>query len=379
MARILRTIRYDDPRPLHVRPYFKEETWNNRYPVVLIHRKVLLDIYQHAKSEMQHEVGGYLLGAPAEDVDSGQRVVYVGRAVRGVYHSSATHVTLAEQSMVKVEEARQQDGTLLLVGWYHSHPGLGVFYSGTDISNHRKHHPEKYQIGIVVDPSKMQDEREIFDPESKWIGFWGWSAEGKVEELPLENIGVLDAAPSFGDTEKKEVDRSKQQVMGEKLWDGFHLLGMEGKKWLTQELPVMIIQRSTVEKARRAGRREGILFGNVVQVNGGIRLFIVMDVLPCPYRKWKTVGLLKALQECGYVLPEGIANFLPLGGYEVPKRERERVSRWREIKRIRYLRQAFGRPVIFGSFGAQHEFYIARWCCLTPLPKGNVILVGGGQ
>jgi hypothetical protein len=41
---------------------------------------------------------------------------------------------------------------LAIVGWYHSHPGLGVFMSGTDRSTQNAFFNHPWNVAVVVDP-----------------------------------------------------------------------------------------------------------------------------------------------------------------------------------------------------------------------------------
>lgn len=46
---------------------------------------------------------------------------------------------------------RAPSGTFV-VGWYHSHPNLGAFFSGTDRSTQRRFFSHEYSLGLVYDP-----------------------------------------------------------------------------------------------------------------------------------------------------------------------------------------------------------------------------------
>lgn len=38
------------------------------------------------------------------------------------------------------------------VGWFHSHPGLGVAPSGKDVFLHTRFFPEEWQVALIADP-----------------------------------------------------------------------------------------------------------------------------------------------------------------------------------------------------------------------------------
>lgn len=46
------------------------------------------------------------------------------------------------------------DALCMIVGWYHSHPGLGAFFSGTDRSTQASFFREPWHLGLVVDPHR---------------------------------------------------------------------------------------------------------------------------------------------------------------------------------------------------------------------------------
>lgn len=99
------------------------------------------------------EQGGLLLGEVYAEgaTSSASRVVHVTQAVAATDFAS-TGVSLRMASGVW-EHARARLGPgELVVGWYHSHPGLGAFFSHTDRRTQRAFFPHAYSVGWVVDP-----------------------------------------------------------------------------------------------------------------------------------------------------------------------------------------------------------------------------------
>jgi proteasome lid subunit RPN8/RPN11 len=102
----------------------------------------------------REECGGLLLGEVFADGDdpARSRAVLVTQAIAAEEFVS-TGISLRMSSDVW-ERARGRLGPLeLVVGWYHSHPGLGAFFSATDRRTQRAFFPHAYSIGWVVDPS----------------------------------------------------------------------------------------------------------------------------------------------------------------------------------------------------------------------------------
>lgn len=182
VARVGKVIRFDDPIPTNL-------GWlahhNSLSTAVIIRPSVLDYLYKHAASEMQHEVGGYLLGLPYVDSERGWRATYIHEALRASYEGTPTHVRMNPTSFREIEEVRTKT-KMLLVGYYHSHPNLSIFQSGEDVRNYQMYYPENYQIAIVVDPSKTS--KESIYVNSTWIGYFSWDSNHKPIRLPSYQI-----------------------------------------------------------------------------------------------------------------------------------------------------------------------------------------------
>ena len=44
-----------------------------------------------------------------------------------------------------------------VVGWFHSHPNLGAFFSGTDRRTQAAFFSERYKLGWVIDPIRTEE------------------------------------------------------------------------------------------------------------------------------------------------------------------------------------------------------------------------------
>ena len=103
------------------------------------------------------EQGGLLLGEVFAERDDPKcsRAVHVTQAVAAADFSS-TGVSLRMASVVW-EAARARLGPRdLVVGWYHSHPGLGAFFSAVDRRTQRAFFANPYSVGWVVDPLRQE-------------------------------------------------------------------------------------------------------------------------------------------------------------------------------------------------------------------------------
>ncbi len=122
---------------------------------------VLRDMEAHAISNTNVELGGVLLGGHHEDQE-GNPFVVISDSLRAEHYEATkgsfkfTHETWSDITRKRDEFPA---GTQM-VGWYHTHPGWGVFLSGMDtfICDHFFNKP--LDVALVIDP--CQGERAFF-------------------------------------------------------------------------------------------------------------------------------------------------------------------------------------------------------------------------
>ena len=97
------------------------------------------------------ERGGLLIGRAYAD----PQVVVAEQSVAARAFNS-TGVSLRMESEIW-EQARPllKDG-LMVVGWYHSHPNLGAFFSDTDRTTQRHFFRNAFSLGLVIDPVRNE-------------------------------------------------------------------------------------------------------------------------------------------------------------------------------------------------------------------------------
>jgi proteasome lid subunit RPN8/RPN11 len=130
-----------------------------RHPKALVDAETMEGVCSHLR-ERNVEMGGLLLGAAYEGLRGGDDLVI---KVDGFVRSTdfdGTQVSLRMEADVW-ERARAEAGPLrFVVGWYHSHPNLGVFFSGTDRRTQRAFFNHPHSLGLVIDP--VRDEEKWF-------------------------------------------------------------------------------------------------------------------------------------------------------------------------------------------------------------------------
>jgi proteasome lid subunit RPN8/RPN11 len=137
---------------------------------IIAGQQALRQIWLHGESNVDSELGGALLGHAFRHE---QRIfVDVKAALPAVSGDHGpVHFTFSADSWAQLHldrSARYPD--LEVVGWFHTHPDLGVFYSGDDAVVHSAAFTLPWQIGLVLDPVRKEG------------GFFGWVG-GKLSPI----------------------------------------------------------------------------------------------------------------------------------------------------------------------------------------------------
>lgn len=122
---------------------------------VAIAPSVLRTIMTHAHTRLDHEVGGILLGESRPDEARSRWNVTIRRSLIA-RHTRATAVSLVftAETWMDLHRRLRRGNVTTIVGWYHSHPGYGIFLSATDSASHTTlFNAEPWYLAMVVDPT----------------------------------------------------------------------------------------------------------------------------------------------------------------------------------------------------------------------------------
>ena len=145
---------------------------------------VLQFIRQHARSTPQIEICGVLIG------EKNDKQILVDGVIAGKETSQGdAHVTFTQETWVHIhKEKAQKYPEESIIGWYHSHPGFGVFLSQHDLFIHNN---------FFSDPSHIA---WVFDPVSDEEGCFGW-INGEVCRIRqfevITNLDKIDVSKSL--------------------------------------------------------------------------------------------------------------------------------------------------------------------------------------
>jgi proteasome lid subunit RPN8/RPN11 len=142
-------------------PVKKAHRWNSQYdstglqPVVSVFmtQTAYSRICVHSVSDMVNEVGGIMVGEWCVD-EQGEQFIVVEHAIpaRHTRHGSV-YLTFTQDSLVEIhDEIDLHYKGKKIVGWYHTHPRMGIFLSHYDTWLHKNFFPEPWQVALVVEP-----------------------------------------------------------------------------------------------------------------------------------------------------------------------------------------------------------------------------------
>jgi proteasome lid subunit RPN8/RPN11 len=148
-------------------PNLAEQGWlHGRSPdgeqIIIMRQDALRQVVAHSHSNLHVELGGALLGQAYRYQN--QIYVDVVAALPAVSGSHGPiHFTFNADSWTRLQRDRaEQFPQLDIIGWFHTHPGLGVFYSGDDVVVHSAAFTLPWHVGLVVDPVRNE------------ASFFGW-------------------------------------------------------------------------------------------------------------------------------------------------------------------------------------------------------------
>jgi proteasome lid subunit RPN8/RPN11 len=167
-----------EPQTAHIPTELSRRWWSGiedgiQTPTVPVFmtQKAYVKINVHAGSDLENEVGGWLVGKWRADIDSGEKFIVVEAILPALHtqHGSA-YLTFTQDSQVAMyDEMDDRYPDSELVGWYHTHPRMGVFLSKYDLWLHKHFFPNPWQVALVI------------EPHSRTAGFFIPKADGSLD------------------------------------------------------------------------------------------------------------------------------------------------------------------------------------------------------
>jgi proteasome lid subunit RPN8/RPN11 len=193
------------PRPLGTAlrwhsPFDAEE----RHPMVSVFftHSAYIRVCVYTCVDTTNEVGGALIGQWCQDQESGQQFVVVQHALPARFtRQSNVYLTFTQDTLVDLhDQLEKRFPNEKIVGWYHTHPRMGIFLSHYDTFLHKNFFPEPWQVALVIEPYSSQGGFFIrqadgsFDP-TRYFGFYEMDAASGHSIVRWQNLHQDAHAP----------------------------------------------------------------------------------------------------------------------------------------------------------------------------------------
>ena len=134
-------------------------------PAVFMDDSTQSDLLKFACSDLHFELGGVLVGRLAK---SRRRLFLQIKdfvpATKGISRRASFEFTNeAQQEIHEIIQERFKEQRIL--GWFHTHPGYGIFLSSADQFIDQNYFNEPFHIAIVIDPTKPEIGIFVWDPD----------------------------------------------------------------------------------------------------------------------------------------------------------------------------------------------------------------------
>ena len=158
----------------------------------IILQSVINEIKEHGRSSMNREVCGVLIGELCWDKEA---YLSISARIEGKYadHQSGSVTFTSETWDFIHQELADKHPDKKIVGWYHTHPGFGIFLSNMDFFIHENFFGLKWQPAYV------------YDPQAETDGFFFWD-ENNMEQ------GKISIVPDTPPVEKVIENKPKEKI-----------------------------------------------------------------------------------------------------------------------------------------------------------------------
>lgn len=169
-------VRFPAPVRSEFRIYFEEDAYR--------------EMMKHAQTTSEVELGGVLVGDVCCD-DSGPYLQIKGSIAAEAADSRNARMTFTHESWDHINRVRDDTYPRSnLVGWYHTHPGFGIFLSEMDLFIQEHFFNQPFQIAMVIETKSRRQgcfvwENGVPTPVRRmWVG---------QQELPLAGVDESSA------------------------------------------------------------------------------------------------------------------------------------------------------------------------------------------
>lgn len=121
---------------------------------VFVTSAAITQLTEHSRIDLENEVGGGLVGSWHVDARTEEQFVLIEGVIPARFtRQGSAFLTFTQDTLVAMnDELEERFPERQLVGWYHTHPRMGVFLSHYDLWLHDHFFPEPWQVALVIEP-----------------------------------------------------------------------------------------------------------------------------------------------------------------------------------------------------------------------------------
>jgi proteasome lid subunit RPN8/RPN11 len=161
-------------------------------------QSVLEKVIKHVNSTTDSEVGGVLVGKMSEGSTVVTAAIPAEKASAGSANVTFTHDVWEEVRPIIDRDHPDES----MVGWYHSHPGFGVFLSEYDLFIQQNFFSDPAMVALVIDPLKGDG------------GWFEWQNGQVVQSDSFETPAVRSNREVQAQVEQASSNRRSSIVIG---------------------------------------------------------------------------------------------------------------------------------------------------------------------
>lgn len=166
---------------------------------LFVQQRALTALHEHFRSAPDQGILGFLLGNLYECPETGIRYAVIDLVMRLSAQIYADKTTLVVSRVwEKMQEELNKSGGRLL-GWYHSHPPIGIELPAGDVETHHQYFSDPWQVALVL----------AQDAQGPAAGFFRPARDGAQSPPVLPFYEILDPRAVTPDGKKKSSVRWK--------------------------------------------------------------------------------------------------------------------------------------------------------------------------
>lgn len=134
----------------------KDEEMNQQQPPmdIFLTQSAYVRMCAHAGSDLDNEVGGWMAGKYCEDILNDNLFIVIDTILPAVHtKQGAAHLTFTGDTQIALHNHLEEHfPEKVFLGWYHTHPRMGIFFSQRDTWLHQNFFSEQWQVALVIEP-----------------------------------------------------------------------------------------------------------------------------------------------------------------------------------------------------------------------------------